>query len=37
MSIKPWLRGQITGRLYNETQMALKSGAFPLPPPFSGH
>ena len=35
MRIKPWLRGQITKMLYNEKQVALRSGAFPLAPHFA--
>ena len=35
MHIKRWLRGQMTKRLYNERQVALKSGAFPLAPHFT--
>lgn len=34
MSIKAWLRGQITGRLYNERQVVLRSGTFPVAPHF---
>lgn len=35
MRVKRWLRRQITKRLYNEQQVALKSGAFPLAPHFT--
>lgn len=35
MRMKAWVRGQITRRLYNEKQIALRSGTFQLAPHFA--